>query len=302
MIQTSQIGPLLLPGLNGILTNSDALPAEYKEIFRISPSKMAQEIDVEARMLGMADIKPQGSPLASDTMGTRFQTVYNHVTFGISFTISREALADNLYQKDFTQKSISLGNSMLQTKETWAANVLNNAFNPGFPMGDGQSLCSTSHPIDGGTYSNTFGGNDPGVDFSEFGLETALTQIEGFRSQSGLLMNCMGEKLVIPTKMRFAALRILKSQFQSETANNAITAILHSAFLKKGIVVNHYLTDPTAWFIVSNAELGLRFFEREKLQSLMHVDPATQSIMYGAYERYSAGCSNPRAIFGSKGA
>jgi len=173
MINTGQIAQLLRPGLKSVFGMMPAYPEQWTEIFKTYQSDKYQEIDVEMKYLGAADFKAEGSPIATDSMGQRIVTNYIHKTVGLSFAITQEAIQDNLYQSQFPQQAVSLKNSLRFTKNVLAANILNNAFDPAYPLGDGQPLCSVSHPIDGGVYSNKIGGDVP-IDFSEAGIEAGI--------------------------------------------------------------------------------------------------------------------------------
>lgn len=302
MINTGQIAQLLRPGLKAVFGQYPTYPEQWTEIFKTLPSDKFQEIEVEMKFLGPADIKPEGQPIATDTMGQRIVTNYIHKRVGLSFTVTKEAIEDNQYQSQFPQQAVSLRNSLRITKNILGANVLNNAFNPAYPIGDGQSLCSTAHPIDGGTFSNSFGVGAPNVAFSEAGIEQAIILIQQFPMQSGILSQTMASKIIIPRELQFNASRILNSTFKSDTADNAINALYHNDYIPQGYRVNQFLTSPNAWFILTDAENGLKHFQRTPVQTDTYVDYPTDNVMAKATERYSFGVSNCRAIFGSPGA
>jgi len=298
MINTGQIAELLRPGLKAVFGEYPTYPEQWTEIFKTYKSDKYQEIDVEMKYLGAADIKPEGQPIASDSMGQRVITNYIHKSVGLSFTITKEAVEDNLYQTQFPQQAVSLRNSLRVTKNILGANILNNAFNPAYPIGDGQSVCSTSHPIDGGTFSNRLTEN---VDFSEAGVEQAIIDIQKFPMQSGILAQTMAKKLIVPRELQFEASVLLNSQFRTGTADNDINAIYHNDYMPDGYRVNQYLTDPAAWFIITDAPDGMKHFQRTPVQTDTYVDYPTDNVMAKASERYSFGVSNPRGIFGSPG-
>jgi len=223
MINTNQIAALLAPGLNAVFGDYAIYPEQWKDIFKTTKSNKFQETDVEMRYLGAAAIKDEGAAIASDNgMGQRITTNYIHKTVGLSFSITEEALDDDLYSSEFPKKAVSLKNSLSTTKNILGANILNNAFNPANLIGDGQSLCSTAHPIDGGTYSNM---SDPQIDMTEAGIEDAIINIQKFKSQSGLLAQTKAVKLILPSSLQFDATRLLKSTFRTGTGNNDINAI-----------------------------------------------------------------------------
>lgn len=301
MINTGQIAQLLRPGLKAVFGQYPTYPEQWTEIFKTYQSDKYQEIEVEMKYLGAADIKPEGQPIATDSMGQRIVTNYIHKRVGLSFTITKEAVEDNLYQNQFPQQAISLRNSLRVTKNILGANVLNNAFNAAYPIGDGQSVCSANHPIDGGVFSNAFGNATPNVDFSEAGVEQAIILIQKFPMQSGILSQTMAKKLILPRELQFAASRLLNSAFRVDVANNDINALYHNDYIPDGYKINQYLTSATAWFIITDAEDGLKHFQRTPVETDTYVDYPTDNVMAKATERYSFGVSNPRGIFGSPG-
>ncbi|HUV84367.1 MAG TPA: hypothetical protein VMV86_01595 [Methanosarcinales archaeon] len=301
MINTGQIAQLLRPGLKAVFGQYPTYPEQWTEIFKTYQSDKYQEIEVEMKYLGAADIKPEGAPIATDSMGQRIVTNYIHKRVGLSFTITKEAVEDNLYQSQFPQQAVSLRNSLRVTKNILGANVLNNAFNAAYPIGDGQPVCSDNHPIDGGVFSNAFAGAAPNVDFSEAGVEQAIILIQKFPMQSGILSQTMAKKLILPRELQFAASRLLNSAFRVDVANNDINALYHNDYIPDGYKINQYLTSPTAWFIITDAEDGLKHFQRTPVDTDTYVDFATDNVMAKATERYSFGVSNSRGIFGSPG-
>lgn len=300
MINTGQIAQLLRPGLKAVFGQYPTYPEQWTEIFKTYQSDKYQEIEVEMKYLGAADIKPEGQPIATDTMGQRIVTNYIHKRVGLSFTITKEAVEDNLYQNQFPQQAVSLRNSLRVTKNILGANVLNNAFNAAYPIGDGQSVCSTTHPIDGGVFSNSLAGSAT-VDFSEAGVEQAIIQIQKFPMQSGILSQTMAKKLILPRELQFAASRLLNSAFRVDVANNDINALYHNDYIPEGYKINQFLTSTTSWFIITDAEDGLKHFQRTPVETDTYVDYPTDNVMAKATERYSFGVSNPRGIFGSPG-
>ena len=301
MINTGQIAQLLRPGLKAVFGQYPTYPEQLTEIFKTYQSDKYQEIEVEMKYLGAADIKPEGQPIATDSLGQRIVTNYIHKRVGLSFTITKEAIEDNLYQNQFPQQAVSLRNSLRITKNILGANVLNNAFNAAYPIGDGQSVCSTAHPIDNGTFSNAFAGGSAYVDFSEAGVEQAIMLIQAFPMQSGILSQTMAKKMILPRQLQFAASRLLNSAFRVDVANNDINALYHNDYIPEGYKINQFLTSATAWFILTDAEDGLKHYQRTPVETDTYVDYPTDNVMAKATERYSFGVSNPRAIFGSPG-
>jgi len=297
-INTNQISALLRPGLKAVFGQLPQYPEQWKEIFTTYQSDKYQEIDVEMKYLGAADIKEEGSPYAVDTMGQRTVTNYIHKRIGLSFTITKEAMEDNLYQTQFPQQAVSLRNSLRSTKNILAANVLNNAFNAAYPIGDGQPMCSVAHPIDGGTFSNR---PDADVDLSLGALEEIVIQIQKTPMASGMLAQIMPKKLIVPPSQQFVASVLLNTKDKPSSANNDINAIYHSNYIPQGYTVNQYL-DGKAWFVITDCPNGLKHFQRTPVETDTYVDFPTDNIMAKAGERYSFGVSDPRAIFGSPGA
>lgn len=300
MINTGQIAQLLRPGLKAVFGQYPTYPEQWTEIFKTYQSDKYQEIEVEMKYLGAADIKPEGQPIATDSMGQRIVTNYIHKRVGLSFTITKEAVEDNLYQNQFPEQAKSLRNSLRITKNILGANILNNAFNAAYPIGDGQPVCSIAHPIDGGVFSNSLAGN-ASVDFSEAGVEQAIILIQKFPMQSGILSQTMAKKMILPRELQFSASRLLNSAFRVDVANNDINALYHNDYIPEGYRINQFLTSPSAWFILTDAEDGLKHFQRTPVETDTYVDYPTDNVMAKATERYSFGVSNPRGIFGSPG-
>lgn len=301
MINTQAISELMYTGLKAVFGQSATYPEQYTEIFKTEQSNKYQEVEVEMKFLGAADIIDQGQAISSDSMGQRIVTNYIHKKVGLNFTITEEAIDDNQYQNQFPQQALSLRNALRTTKNTLGANVLNNAFNPAYAYGDGQPACSANHSIDGGVYSNTLAPGSATVDFSEAGLEQAIIQIQQFPMQSGILSQTMAEKLILPRELQFAASRLLNSAFRVDVANNDINALYHNDYIPKGYKINQYLISPTSWFIITDAENGLKHFQRKAVSTDTYVDYMTNNVMAKATERYSFGISNYRALFGSPG-
>ncbi len=298
---TSDFPALLRPGLNAIIGLSKTYDYQYKKIYTTYNSDKYQEIDVEMKSLGFADIVEQGAPAPSDTMGQRILTNYLHKRVQQSFIVTQIAMRDNLYKNSFPQEAKALRVSLEATKETLAANLLNQAFNAAAPIGDGQPLCSANHPIDGGVYANTFGAGAPLVDLSEGGLEAALIGIASYRMQSGILCNTMPTTIVVPKEQQFNISRLLNSTNRIDTGNNDINAIQHDSYIPKGYTVNNYLLSPSAYFIMTDAENAFKHFQRDPVETKTYMEPSTDNTVCKASERYSFGCSNARGVFGSQG-
>jgi hypothetical protein len=206
-------------------------------------------------------------------------------------------MEDNLYQSQFPQQAVSLRNSLRSTKNILGADILNNAFNAAYPIGDGQSLCSANHPIDGGVFSNAL----TPADLALASLEDMIIQIQQTPMVSGMLAQIMPKKMVIPPQLQFTASIIMNSKHNPTNANNDINPLYHSNYIPQGYVVNQYLTNPKSWFVITDCPNGLKHYQRTPVETDTYVDFPTDNIMAKAGERYSFGVSDPRAIFGSKG-
>lgn len=300
MILRAEISALMWPMLNSAFGDFDTYPAEWKEIFDTHPSNMAQEMDVELKFFNVASIKPEGSPFQMDSARQAVLSTYIHRTICNGFAISAEAIEDNQYPNQFPQKTQGLRNSINEAQNILGANVLNQGFNTAFATGDGQPVFSTTHPIEGGVYANTFSGGAI-VDLSLGSLEQAIILIQKFPAQSGLLAHVKPEMGIVAPAQQFTMSRLLNSSFDPETANNGINPINHDNYLPKGYRVNHFLTSPNAWFIKTNADNGFKYFERSKIQTDSYVDFNTNTVANKAWLRGSFGISNCRAAFGSPG-
>lgn len=297
-INLTDISNLTRPGLAAVFGDYDTYPDEWKEIFQVYESDKAQEVEVEMKLLGPAMPKQDGGPVAVDSMGQRYTTTYVHSYFGLSFAITRQAIKDNLYQTKFPLMVRSLKKSMQQTKNIMGASILNNGFDAVYPIGDGQPLFSVNHPIDGGVVSNTVAA---ATALTEVSLETAIIQIQQFKDQAGLLCQTIPQKLIVPPTLQFQAKRILGSAFRTESADNDISAVFNMDAVPQGYRTNHYLNSPTAWFLLTDADNGLKHYIREPLETDVYADFMTDNLLHKAIERYSFGVSNFRSIYGNAG-
>lgn len=298
-INTSAIANLLRPGLADVFGDYPTYASQWTEIFDRHTSIMQQEIEVETRLLGMAEIRAEGASTAFDNaMGQRWITTYLHKYVSLGFIVTRQALKDNLYKNKFDMQSRALKRSMLQTKEVLGASVLNNGFSTSYPGGDGQPLYSTSHPIDGATYANTFSTQ---ADLNETALNDANVIIQQFKDQAGLIVMTKAKKLIVPPQLAWTADRLLGSKYRTDTANNDINPIASTQMIPDGYRVNQFLTDTNGWFIKTDADSGFKYYEREKLEIDMFTEFDNDNLKVKALERYSFGWSNPRISFGSQG-
>lgn len=300
VISTGNIAKLLWPGLNARWgANYTEYPKEYTDLVDVFSSDMAYEEDQEVTGFGLAPIKAQGQAIQYDTMQQGVTTRYTHIAYGLGFIITHEALMDNQYEKVGMQRTGSLAFSMRQTKENVVANMYNRAFNSSYTFGDGVQLLSTAHPTLSGNQSNTL---SVAADISEASLEDLVIQIGQAVNARGMRISLQAKSLIVPINLQFEAARILKSVGQNDTANNAINALRSMGMFSDGVKVNHYLTDTDAFFIRTNAPEGLKLFQREEATFAQDGDFDTSNLKYKAYERYSVGASDFRALYGSPGA
>jgi hypothetical protein len=298
-VNLSAIKDLLLPGLRGIEGKYDQIPSQYDKIFTKHNSKMALERTAEMRFLGYAQLKTEGGQTSFDN-GAGERYVYNqeHVEIGLGYAITRKAIDDNLYKSQFAPSNLGLIESFQQTKEIYGANVLNTATTYNASIGgDGVALCSTAHPIDGGTIANR---PSVDVDLNESTLLNGMIAIRtNFRDQAGLKVFARGRRLVVPAALEPVAIRLTKTELRPGTSDNDVNAIMMTAGgLPEGYMVNDYLTSARAWFLLTNID-GLSYMQRIDFETDMQVDFVTDNLLVKGYERYSFGYYNFRSIFGS---
>ena len=301
VITSSSFAKLLWPGLNSIYGKSyNDYPVEWDKLFEKNSSDRAYEEDLGLSSFGLAAVKNEGAPIQYDTERQGFTSRYNHVVYALGFIITREIYEDDQYGKVGAQKAKALARSMRQTKEIVGANIYNRAFaGSGYLGGDGKTLLASDHPnVAGGSFSNVIG---TAADLSEAALEQAVIDIAGFRDDRGLLIAAKPEKLVIPYQQTFEAKRILGSDGRVGTDLNDPN-VLKDMGMFSNVVINHYLTDADAWFILTNVKDGLKYFERRADAFEMDNDFDTENAKFKATARYSFGWSDPRAIYGSAGA
>jgi hypothetical protein len=300
IITSSNFAKALWPGVNAWFGKEyKEYKTEYDKIFPKSSSKKAYEEDVGVSSLGLASEKTQGGPISYDDMRQGFTTRYTHIVYALGFMITREMVEDDQYSIIGSRKAKALARSMRQTKEVIAANVLNRAFNGSFVGGDGKELCATNHPnVAGGTWANEL---SVAADLSEASLEQAVIDISAFTDDRGLLIAARPVKLVIPSQLQFEAHRVLKSSLRSNSADNDTNALKDMGMMQD-ILVNHYFTDPDAWFLITDCPDGMKYFERRGDQFEMDNDFDTENAKFKATARYSFGWSDPRGIYGSPGA
>ena len=297
-INRAQLAKELEPGLNALFgMEYSRYENEHAEIFDQEASDRAFEEEVMLVGFGEAAVKQEGSAVQFDTAQESFTARYSHETVALAFSLTEEAVEDNLYDTLSARYTRSLARSMAYTKQTKAANILNNAFSTA--GGDGVSLVNTAHPTAlGGTFSNR---SSTDADLNETSLEQAMIDIAAFIDERGLKIAMQGRKLIIPVNIQFVADRILNSTLRVGTSDNDINALRNMGMLPDGYTINHYLSDTDAYFIKTDAPNGFKHFVRAALTTGMEGDFDTGNMRYKARERYSFGFSDPRCVFGSQG-
>ena len=299
-ISRAQLVKELEPGLNALFgLEYKNYADEHAQIFDVENSDRAFEEEVMLSGFANASVKPEGSSVNYDTAQESFTARYTHETLALAFSITEEAIEDNLYDRLASRYTKALARSMANAKQVKAANVLNNAFSSSFTGGDGVELCSAVHPIVAGTFKNEL---STAADLNETSLEQSLIDIAGMTDERGLKIASRGMKLIIPSELQFTAERLMKSQGRVGTADNDINAVANMGMIPQGYVVNHYLTDTDAFFIKTDVPNGLKMFVRAPVKTAMEGDFESGNVRYKARERYSFGFSDPRGIFGSPGA
>jgi len=299
-ISRAQLTKELEPGLNALFgLEYKNYENEHLEIYDIESSDRAFEEEVMLSGFATAPVKTEGSGVFYDQAQEVFTARYTHETIALAFSLTEEAVEDNLYDRLSARYTKALARSMAQTKQIKAAAVLNGAFTTSIG-GDGQPLCSTAHPTLGGPNGSNRLAVD--ADLSETSLEQALIDIAAFTDERGLKIAMQGLKLIIPKELMFTADRIMKSTLRVGTADNDINAIKNMGMVPQGYTVNHFLTDVDAWFLKTDAPNGMKMFERVAIRTGFEGDFDTGNVRYKARERYSFGFSDWRGIFGSPGA
>ncbi len=290
---------LLRPGLADILIAASTEDSESKRIFKNKSSDKNFEIDVEVALLPLGREKPEGTEISYEQMRQTFTTTYVNRSYGLGFIVTREAIDDNLYKKDFPMQSESLKNSMQQLVEVNCASVLNNSFDSNYPIGDGQPLISTAHPLANGTTQSN--GVTVAVGLNEAATQDFISQIKKMKAASGLFDTVAAGGYIVPTELAYNADRMMASMYRPGTANNDIGVIPNMKLLPKDAINWRYLTSSTAWWIQTDAPLGLTFFNRVPLEFDTIEDNSLKAVKVTAYQRYSAGLTNFRALVGTSG-
>jgi hypothetical protein len=299
-ISRAQLLKELLPGLNALFgLEYKRYGEEHKEIFETETSERSFEEETKLSGFSAAPVKNEGSAIRYDNAQEAWTARYNHETIAMGFSITEEAIEDNLYDSLSARYTKALARAMAYTKQVKAASILNQAFTGGPTYGDGKVLCATDHPlISGGINSNR---PTTGADLNETSLEAAVIQIAGWTDERGLLIAAKPRKLVVPPSLMFVATRLLETELRVGTADNDINALKNNGSIPEGYSVNHWLTDTNAWFLLTDVPNGLKHFVRTPMQTGMDGDFDTGNTRYKARERYSFGVSDPLGIFGSPG-
>ena len=300
-ISRAQLLKELLPGLNALFGLEYArYGEEHKEIFETETSERSFEEETKLSGFSAAPVKNEGSAIAYDNAQEVFTARYNHETIALGFSLTEEAIEDNLYDSLSSRYTKALARAMAYTKQTKAAAILNNGFDTDYAGGDGQPLFSASHPlVSGGVNSNI---PTTAADLNETSLEAAVIQIAAWTDERGLLIAAKPRKLVVPPSLMFVATRLLETELRVSTADNDINALKSNGSIPEGYTVNHFLTDTDAWFLTTDVPNGLKHFVRTPMQNSMDGDFDTGNVRYKARERYSFGWSDPLGMYGSEGA
>jgi len=299
-ISRAQLLKELLPGLNALFGMEYArYGEEHKEIYETETSERSFEEETKLSGFSAAPVKNEGSAIAYDNAQEAWSTRYTHETIALGFSITEEAVEDNLYDSLSARYTKSLARAMAYTKQVKAAAVLNNGFSSSYPGGDGVSLFNASHPlISGGTNSNT---PSTQVDLNETSLEAAVIQIAAWTDERGLLIAAKPKKMIVPPALMFVAKRLLDTELRVSTADNDINALKQMGAIPEGYTVNHFLTDTNGWYLTTDVPNGMKHFVRTPLQNSMDGDFDTGNVRYKARERYSFGWSDPLGMWGSSG-
>jgi hypothetical protein len=300
-ISRAQLLKELLPGLNALFgLEYQRYGEEHKEIYEQETSERSFEEETKLSGFSAAPVKNEGSAIAYDNAQEAWTARYNHETIALGFSLTEEAIEDNLYDSLSARYTKALARAMAYTKQVKAAAVLNNGFNSAFAGGDGKALFANDHPlVSGGVNSNI-----PSVasDLNETALENAVIQIAAWTDERGLLIAARPVKLVIPPALQFVATRLLETSLRVGTADNDINAIKNNGSIPEGYAVNHFLTDADAWFLKTDVPNGMKHFVRTPMSTGMDGDFDTGNVRYKARERYSFGFSDPLGMYGSQGA
>ena len=297
-ISRAQLLKELLPGLNSLFGLEYArYGEEHKEVYETETSERSFEEETKLSGFSAAPVKGEGTAISYDNAQEAWTTRYNHETIALGFSITEEAIEDNLYDSLSARYTKGLARAMAYTKQVKAAAVLNNAYNGAYVGGDGVSLLNSAHPlVNGGSNANT---PSTAADLNETSLENAVIQIAAWTDERGLLIAAKPKKLIVPPALQFVATRLLDTKLRVGTNNNDVNAIENNGSIPEGYTINHFLTATNAWFLTTDVPNGLKHFIRTPLQNSMDGDFDTGNVRYKARERYSFGWSDPLGIYGS---
>ena len=306
-ISRAQLLKELLPGLNALFGMEYArYGEEHKELYETEKSERSFEEETKLSGFGAAPVKNEGSAIAYDNAQEAFTARYTHETIALGFSITEEAVEDNLYDSLSARYTKALARAMAYTKQVKAASVLNNGFSQNYLGGDGVSLFGVNsggtrvgHPLVGG--GQNYNSPTTGVDLNETSLENAVIQIAAWTDERGLLIAAKPKKMIVPPSLMFVAKRLLDTELRVGTADNDINALKNNGSIPEGYTVNHFLTDSNAWFLTTDVPNGMKHFVRTPLQNSMDGDFDTGNVRYKARERYSFGWSDPLGMWGSSG-
>jgi hypothetical protein len=300
-ISRAQLLKELLPGLNALFGLEYAkYGEEHKEIYETETSERSFEEETKLSGFSAAPVKNEGAPIAYDNGQEAWTARYTHVTIAQGFSLTEEAIEDNLYDSLSARYTKALARSMAYTKQVRAASVLNNGFDAGYPGGDGVALFANNHPlVSGGTNSNI---PSTAADLNETSLEAAVIQISLWTDERSLLIAAKPRKLIVPPSLQFVATRLLETELRVGTNDNDINALKNNGSIPEGYTINHFLTDTNAWYLTTDVPNGMKHFVRVPLQNSMDGDFDTGNVRYKSRERYSFGWSDPLGMFGSQGA
>jgi hypothetical protein len=300
-ISRAQLLKELLPGLNALFGLEYArYGEEHKEIYETETSERSFEEETKLSGFSAAPVKNEGSAIRYDNAQEAWTARYNHETIALGFSLTEEAIEDNLYDSLSARYTKALARAMSYTKQVKAANVLNNGFSATYPGGDNVALFSASHPL----VSGGFNSNIPSTpaDLNETSLENAVIQIAAWTDERSLLIAAKPKKLIVPPALQFVATRLLETELRVGTNDNDINALKNNGSIPEGYTINHFLTDTNAWFLTTDVPNGMKHFVRSPLSNSMDGDFDTGNVRYKSRERYSFGWSDPLGMFGSAGA
>jgi len=299
-ISRAQLLKELLPGLNALFgLEYSRYGEEHKELYEVESSERSFEEETKLSGFSAAPVKNEGSAIAYDNAQEAWTTRYNHETIALGFSITEEAVEDNLYDSLSARYTKGLARAMAYTKQVKGAAVINNGFSAAYPGGDGVALFSTAHPlVNGGTNSNR---PSVGADLNETSLEAAVIQIAAWTDERGLLIAAKPKKMIVPPALQFVATRLLETSLRVGTTDNDINALKSNGSIPEGYAINHFLTDTNGWYLTTDVPNGLKHFVRSPLANSMDGDFDTGNVRYKSRERYSFGWSDPLGVFGSPG-